>query len=32
MYSCSVWFIFQRNDVEFVCTPVVFGVYFREMM
>ena len=32
MYSCNVCCIFQRDDVEFVYTAVVFGVYFSEMM
>ena len=32
MYTCSIWCIFQRDDVEFVLTAVVLGVYFSEMM
>ena len=32
MYNFSFWYIFQRDDVEFVHTAVVFGVYFSEMM
>ena len=32
MYSCNLRCIFQRDDVEFVHTAVVFGVYFNEIM